>query len=269
MAIQKISRFGDKELKILFELEQKKNFVFTFQDAKKILRTSSASAKNVIKRLKRKKRILRLQKGLYLFAPLRSGEEGFWSEHAFAIVPYLVKSNQYYIGFLSAMNYWGMTEQIPMVVYVILNRQKKQMQAVQTSFIFVKRNKIGKHTKISFGDVKVNISTKEQTIIDGLLFPQYCLGICEIASAIYYLKKELNWKKLIEIAKGEKSVVRRRLGYLLDLLGLKYSKELEEKFVGFAWLDPSSQKRVIAYSKKWGLKLNTPENEILSLMRGY
>jgi len=268
--IQKVKRFGETELKLLFELEQRKNFIFTIEDAKSILGGSAASVWNVIKRLKKKKRIIRLQKGTYLFAPLKSGEEGLWSENAFIVVPYLVGTGRYYIGFLSAMNYWGMTEQVPQTVYVALDRQKRPLEAVQTRFVFVKKPKLGDITRIEIQNVKVNIASKEQAIIDGLLFPQYCLGIDETAKAIHSSKGELDWEKLIAIAKKEKSIVRRRLGYLLDALGLKQNaKKLEEKFVGFNWLDPRYPKRALSYSKKWGLKINVAESDLLGFMRGY
>ncbi len=119
MSIQKI-RFGEREVKLLFELEQEKTPVFSIAQAKQVLGTSDASVKNVLKRLKKKHRIIPLQKGLYLFAPLKSGVEGFWSEDAFRVVPFLVNLNDYYVGFISAMNYWGMTEQIPIVMHVAL-----------------------------------------------------------------------------------------------------------------------------------------------------
>jgi len=193
-----------------------------------------------------------------------------WSENAFIVVPSLVKTSSYYIGFLSAMNYWGMTEQIPQTVYVAINRQKRPLEAVQTRFVFVKKPKLGDTTQIEIQNVKVNISSKEQTIIDGLLFPEYCLGITEVAKAIHSAKDELNRKELTALAKKEKVIVRRRLGYLLDSLNLKkLSKELEGKFIGFSWLDPNFQKKTFSYSKKWGLKINIPESDLLSFMGGY
>ncbi len=268
--IQKVKRFGEMELRLIFALEQKKNFIFTFSDARKILKTSVASVKNILKRLKKKNRVIRLQKGVYLFAPMKSGQDGFWSEHAFMVVPYLVKTKKYYIGFLSAMNYWGMTEQIPIIVTVALQRQKKSTEAVQSKFVFVKKPRLGESVPIDFGGVKVNISSREQTIIDGLLYPEYCLGIAEIAKAIQTTRKELDWEKLIQLAKQEKSVVRRRLGHLLDVLKIKkYSKQLEEKFIGFNWLDSHSNKEIISYSKKWGLKLNLSEKQLLDFMEVY
>jgi len=270
MKIQDIKRFGEREIKLLLALEQKKGFIFTFGDAKKILGTSEASAKNVLKRLKKKRRIIPLQKGTYLFAPLRSGREGLWSAHAFAAVPFLVKTSGYYVGFVSAMNYWGMTEQIPYTVNVALRRQKKKLRALQAEFVFVKKKALGDFVQDEIEGVKINISSKEQTLLDGLAFPEYCLGVAGVAKAIHYSKKEINWEKLALLAKNGKSSVQRRLGFLLELLGLKkQSKMLEGDFHGFVWLEPSAQKKDFAYSKKWGLKLNVKNDDVLEFMRGY
>jgi len=177
MVIQKIKRFGDKEIKLIFALEQQENQIFNMAQAKKILGTSDASVKNVLKRLKKKHRVIPLQRGTYLFAPFKSGEEGLWTEDAFRVTPSLVGTNDYYVGFVSAMNYWGMTEQIPIVVDVALTKQKRKMHAVQAEFIFIKKKRLGDFAQLSFGNTKVNISSKEQTILDGLAFPKHCLGV--------------------------------------------------------------------------------------------
>lgn len=261
-------RFGVQEIKLLFELEQSKKPVFTFSDAKKMLGTSDASVKNVLKRLKKKRRIISLQKGVYLFAPMRSGEGGLWSENALCVVPYLVKET-YYVGFGAAMNYWGMTEQLPYAIYVALKRQKRALEAVQTRFVFVKKRKIGDFVTVSVGGTDVNISSVEQTILDGLAFPEYCLGMAGVAKAIGYVKDRVDWRKLIRMAKEDKSVVQRRLGFLLELMGFKQSKELESKYAGFSWLDPNAQKQKFGYSKKWGLKVNVEKSDLLEFESGY
>ena len=268
--MQKVKNFGEMELRLIFALEQRKDQVFSTADAKRILGSSDASVWNVLKRLMKKKRVIRLQRGTYLFAPLRSGEDGLWSEDAFRVVPSLVNGSDYYIGFVSAMNYWGMTEQLPIVVYVALERQKRSLEAVQARFVFIKKKRLGDFIPVSFGGTMVNVSSVEQTILDGLSFPVYCLGIAGVAKAIWFTRKKIDWQKLISLAKNEKSVVQRRLGYLLELLGFKKrAKELEGEFVGYSWLEPSGQKREFEYSKKWGLKLNGKKSDLLEFMEGY
>lgn len=270
MAIQKIKRFGEREITLLFALEQEKNPVFTIAQARKILGTSSASVKNVLKRLKKKRRIIPLQKGVYLFAPLKSGEKGLWSEDAFRVAPSLVNGKNYYIGFVSAMNYWGMTEQLPIVVYVALTCQKRSLQAVQARFIFVKKKRLGDFTQLSFDGTRVNMSSIEQTILDGLAFPQYCMGIEGMAKAIHFSGKRMDWKKLVKLAKQDRGAIRRRLGFLLELLGFKKrAKALKKKFSGFAWLDPTEQKESFACNKAWGLKVNIEKRRLLEFLEGY
>ncbi|MCX6771839.1 MAG: hypothetical protein NTX79_07325 [Candidatus Micrarchaeota archaeon] len=270
MNIQKIKRFGEQEIKLLFALEQEKSSIFTTAQARHILGTSDASVKNVIKRLKGKRRIITLQKGVYLFAPLKSGQEGLWTENAFSIVPSLVGNDDYYIGFAAAMNYWGMTEQLPRTVMVAMARQKKPLDAVQSKFIFVAKRRLGDHARISFAGTNVNISSVEQTILDALAFPEYCFGIEGAAKAIWNSRHDVDWRKLSALAKGGKSVVRRRLGFLLELLGLeKRAKEIEGNFAGFSWLAPNAQKVEFQYSKRWGLKVNLKKEDVLEFQRGY
>ncbi|MFH1200109.1 MAG: DUF6088 family protein [Candidatus Micrarchaeota archaeon] len=263
-------RFGERELALLFALEERNNGLFSFKDAKRILKGTAASVKNVLSRLAKKNRVIRLQKGSYLFAPLKSGPKGEWSEHSFLVAPALANTKNYYIGFLSALNHWGMTTQIPMTVFVALNRQKKSVKAVQTTFVFVKKRELGEFTQVKLGGTEVNVSTREQTIIDCLRLPQYCLGVSAAPEAIHSAASELDWGKLVSLAKAEKHVVRRRLGYILELMGFKrHAKQLEGSFQGFRWLDPSGPKHTIKYSKKWGLKLNLEEKQLLNFRQGY
>jgi len=270
MTIQKITGFGKREMQLLFALEQKSNYLFTTQQAKNLLATSDASVKNVLKRLKQKHRIIRIEKGIYLFAPLKSGVKGNWTENAFELAPALAKTNDYYIGFASAMNYWGMTEQLPTTIWIALKKQKKQVNAVQAKFIFIKKKKLGEKTVIEINNTKVNVSSIEQTIIDGLIFPQHCFGIKGVAQAIYFSRKKIDWLKLKALVDNEKNIVRRRLGFLLDLLELnKQAKTFESKFSGVQWLDSTEKKQVLMYSKKWGLKINARTNDLLEFKKGF
>ena len=270
MKIQKSMRFGEQEVKLLFALEQEKSPVFTIAQARKALGTTDASVKNVLSRLKRKRRVIPLQRGVYLFAPLKSGQEGQWTENAFSVVPYLVGTGKYYIGFAAAMNYWGMTEQLPITVSIAMERQKKPLSAVQSKFVFVTKKPLGDYEKISIAGIDVNISSVEQTVLDTLAFPEYCNGIEGAAKAVWSARNSIDWKKLSLLAKAGKSTVRQRLGYLLELLGLeKQAKAFEGKFACVSWLAPNAQKAEFQYSKRWGLKINLKKKDVLEFQRGY
>ncbi|MFH0817895.1 MAG: type IV toxin-antitoxin system AbiEi family antitoxin [Candidatus Micrarchaeota archaeon] len=269
MSEQKILRLGERELQLLFAFEERKQGLFTIGEAKEILGGSDASVKNVLQRLKAKKRVIRIERGKYLFAPMESGREGHWSEHSLVLVPALVGKSDYYVGLLTALNYWSMTEQIPIVIFVITKKKKRGLEAFGAKYVFVNM-KLGGYEKVKILGKTVNVSSREQTILDCLSHPEYSLGVSEVAKGIHAADKELDWPKLAELCLREKEVVRRRLGYLLELLGKRNAaKKLEKKFKGFAWLDPHLSKKRLGYSKRWGLILNSSEQDLFEFQRGY
>lgn len=67
-----------------------------------------------------------------------------------------------------------------------------------------------------------NISSREKTIVDGLMHPQYCGGMVEVAKATWNAKKEVSWQKVLDMAeKVEINAVLKRLGYVLSILDLE------------------------------------------------
>jgi len=262
-------KLGPQETKLLFTLEEKGMSIFTADDAKRIIGSGSASSLLVISGLKKKGRIRQIEKGKYLLVPARAGIDGHWAEYAWVIVPHLI--DVYYVGFWTAMNYWGMTEQIPHTVFVATTKRKRNLEFGNQRYEFVTLSK-----KKFFGFVKekadkkefFNISSKEKTVVDGLMHPQYCGGIPEVAKAMWNARKEINWKTVLEMAqKTGISVVLRRLGYLLKILEIEteISKSIMEqiKQYPYHYLDPTHIKKRIEYSKDYGLIINITKNELL------
>lgn len=263
---------GPNELKLLFTLEEQGKTAFRFEDARRILKTSSPSIKNVLYRLKRKGRIEKIEKGKYLLIPAKAGYKGIWSEHSFLILPHLLDS--YYVGFYSALNYWGMTEQVPSMVLVATTARKKELEYGFTRYKFITLSK-----KKFFGLVeeeisggKFKISSKEKTVLDCLMYPKYCGGLDEAAKGIWEESGELDFDKLLSYARRlNVTVVSRRLGYILEMLNV--GKDVSEKiasmkFKGYMWLDPLGPRKVLGYSKKYGLIINRTNKEMTSWM-GY
>ena len=261
---------GEKELKLLFTLEKEGKSVFKVADAKRILGTSEASVWNVLYRLKRKARIEEIEKGKYLLVPARAGYQGLWSEAPFPLVPHLI--DQYYIGFWSALNYYGMTEQVPRTVFVAAVKRKKDLEYGPTKFEFVTLSKsrfFGFVEEKTAGG-KFNISSREKTIVDCILYPRYCGGLDEAVKGIWNAKHELDFAKSLEFAKrlGVNAVIR-RLGYILDLLHIEKeigAKIAVGKFRGFVWLDPLGPKKTLEYSAKYGLMINRTKEELTGWM---
>lgn len=263
-------KLGPQETKLLFSLEEKGVSIFTTEDVKKILDSGSASAWLVISGLKKKGRIRQIERGKYLLIPARAGVEGYWAEEAWVVVPYLI--DEYYVGFWTAMNFWGMTEQIPNTVFVVTPKRKKKRVLKfgnqRYEFVTLSRKKFFGFIEEKTGKTTFNISSKEKTIVDGLMHPQYCGGIPEVTKAMWNARKDVEWKKVLELAEQTGvNVVLRRLGYLLDVLKIEndISKIIMTKLkrYPYQYLDPDAPKEKIEYSKEYGLIINLTKNELL------
>lgn len=261
---------GEKELKLLLTLEKEGKQVLSIADAKRILAASDASVWNVIYRLKRKSRIEEIEKGKYLLVPARAGYKGSWSEVPFLLVPHLIDT--YYVGFWSALSYYGMTEQVPRTIFVATTKRKRDLEYGPTRFEFVTLSK-----KRFFGFVeeniaggKFNISSREKSVVDCLMYPRYCGGIDEAVKAIWNARRELDFAKALEFSKRVGvDVVIRRLGYILELLGIGRSVRADlasARFKGFMRLDPLGPKRALEYSEKYGLMINRSKDELTGWM---
>lgn len=263
---------GSNELKLLFTVEEEGKTAFSINDAKRILGTSKASVWNVIYRLKAKRRIEKIEKGKYLLIPAKAGYEGKWSEIPFLIVPNIV--DIYYISFWSALNFWGMTEQVPHTVFVAITKRKRDVEYGLTTFKFVtlSKKKFFGFAEEEIAGYKFSIAAKEKTIVDCLAFPEYCGGLEEVVKGMGRAKDELDFPKVLEYAKRiDVSVVVRRLGYILSLLKIKNEAASEIArmgFKGFLWLDPLGPKKVLEYSEGYGLMINRTKKELTGWM-GY
>lgn len=263
--MQKI-RLGSMELRAIFALEEEEAGVVTLAELAKKLRLTRLQAWKLASRLVRKKRLVRLKRGVYLFAPMKAGPKGLWSENALAIVPALMEEKGYYVGFWAALNHYGLTEQIPFSVQIVTTSRQRNFEALQTRFEFIQVRRLGEWQEEKIGDKGVKFATIEQVILDCLEMPEKSGGVKEACKALWNARKTMNWEKLKAMTLKSSDAARRRLGYIAELLEVHKFKA--DKFVGWRWLDPSSPKKILAKSKKWGLILNVSEKE-LTEWRGY
>jgi len=259
---------GPNETRLLFGLEKEGKAVFSFDEATRILGLSSDASKKVIYRLRRKGRITAAQKGKYILTPARAGIEGDWSESPFLIIPHIIE--EYYVGFWAAMNHWGMTEQLPNTIHIATTKRKRHMKysGQILRFVTVSRKRFFGFTKERIHSEEFNISTREKTIADALVFPQYCGGLTEVTKAIWNSRKELDWNEAVTCTrKMGVDAALRRLGYILSLLRIRPETVrtlTARRWRGFRLLDPTAPKKALHYSKSFGLVLNVPDRRLTS-----
>ncbi len=101
---------GKKETFVISSLARENRNIFNADDVKSIV---DGAAKRTINNLVRKKWVLKLKRGLYAIVPLDIGVKGAdsFAVHNFVIGAKLVEP--YYIGYWSALNHYGFSDQIP------------------------------------------------------------------------------------------------------------------------------------------------------------
>jgi len=262
---------GSLESRLIFTLEEKGSLYFTVDDARKILNTSDETLWKILHKLTEKKRIQRIKKGHYLLIPAKAGYETKWREEVTKFIDNMLKDEDYYIGYWTALNLWHMTEQIPLTIFIATTKRKRKItydNTVPIQFITLKPRKFFGWTTKTIEDNRFNISNPEKTIIDSLDLPQYSGGISEIADA---LRHPLDYTRLIEYAdRQDNRAIHKRLGYLTQLLNLdipeKTLTHLKHKISsGYSWLDPTAPKIIYKYDSQWKLKINIPPDNLRSI----
>ncbi|PKP58603.1 hypothetical protein CVT91_08285 [Candidatus Atribacteria bacterium HGW-Atribacteria-1] len=235
----------------------KKGNTFTFNDALEISNLSTKSVQKVLYRLQQRGAIERIEKGKYLIIPL-GAEKGKYTLHEFIIGSLLVEP--YSIAYWSALNYYGLTEQIPTTVFIQTITRKfntnPEVFGVQYKIVKIKESKCFGIRKEWIEERPINITDKEKTIIDCLDKPQYCGGIIEVAKALK--NNKFDRKKLENyVQRIGNSGVLRRLGYLSELLNIKINlPKLNTR--NYLLLDPTMPEKGIN-NAKWRLIINLDE----------
>ena len=180
-----------------------------------------------------------------MIAPFEAGELGVasYTLHSFVVASVLV--TPYYIGYWSALNHHGLTDQTPPAVYIASTKPRNSRRILDTEFRFVT---IPKRKMFGIEDVviekrRVRISSREKTIVDCLDHPEHCGGLEEVAKALYFAKEEIDLEKLVSFAKkiGNTAVLK-RLGYIAEALKMEKLVKLlssAELASGYSLLDPT------------------------------
>jgi predicted transcriptional regulator of viral defense system len=240
----------------------KEGEIFTLSSASKILDLDRLYLRKILYKLEKENYIKRIAKGKYLIVPL-SADKGYYTLHEFVIGSVLVEP--YTIAYWSALNYYGLTEQIPTTVFIQITSWKEKQEVevfgVKYKIVRVKQEKFFGIKKEWIENTQINITDKEKTIIDCLDKPQYCGGMIEVIKALKNSRKELDFKKLTEYANqiGNSGVVR-RLGYICDLLKIKI-KLTPPDVRNYLLLDPTMPSEQTK-NAKWRLLVNLDERTI-------
>lgn len=230
---------------------------FRFDEAQKALGANFFVTKVILSRLEKRGIIERVEKGKYIIIP-RGAEKGKYTLHEFIIGSLLIEP--YSIAYWSALNFYGLTEQIPNTIFIQTISRKKKLEivifGVKYKIVKIKETKFFGLRKEWIDETQINITDKEKTIVDCLDKPQYSGGIIEVAKALK--NGQINIEKVVNYANkiGNSGVIR-RLGYLSEFLGIEVNIS-PINVRNYLLLDPTMPKNDLK-NAKWRLIINLDE----------
>lgn len=256
-----------REALALTRLASQNRNIITISDIQDAIDVSYDDAKKIANNLVHKQWLDRLKSGTYLIVPLVAGETGEYTEHEFVIASHL--ADPMYISYWTALNYHGLTEQVPMTVFAATTNQvpDRNIHGVGYTFVTVAAAKFFGYDSLAVDAHQVNVASVEKTLVDCADHPEYCGGIGELAKGLTAadLESAALAEYLLRLGNG---AAIKRIVYLADLLEIDLGQrdELVDAFTsGYSKLDPTRGDEGHHVSE-YRLLVNVPEDEITSVV---
>jgi len=254
-----------RESQALSRLAGESRQIITISDIADVLDIPRKSAKDTAYALKEKGWLERIAHGKYLIVPLAAGENAVYTAHEFVIASALVEPM--YIGYWSALNRHGLTEQLSRTVYIVTTEraQEREVHGVTYRPVTVTEQKFVGYQPTAVGSNQVNVSNIEKTLVDCADHPEFCGGIGELAKAMQNaVDTRCSWDRVVEyLRRVGNGAATKRIVYLADQLDItlpEYEDLVENFTTGYPLLDPTRDATGTRDST-YRLRLNaTPES---------
>jgi len=212
------------ELEILEKILAAYGSIVDYDSINKLLKKdfSNQEIRKRISLLSKRGWLVRLKRGVYAVASLES--------HKFASISPLVIANTYisdsYITMEYALNYHGLFDQLASMVTAVNTKRSVTYHFQKMKYHFIKTK-----TELFFGFKEmsleghiVKVAEPEKAILDFLYFRNNAYTIDLIREKIADAKDSLNFNKMIDYSHVYPVSVKRKLGFLFDLVGLDSSR---------------------------------------------
>ena len=236
---------------------------FTSSELRSALGVSEQAARQALSRAAAKGEIASPARGFYVIVPPEYRRLGCLPADQF--VPALMehRSDRYYVGLLSAAQYYGAAHHRPQEFQVMLNRNRPMIVCGSVSVAFVARRALTAVPVQSFNNPRgtVLVSTVEATAVDLVGYMHRSGGVDRVAGVLSELGAEIDPERLVK-ASGSASILwAQRLGYLLEHVGAGNKAVLLKEHVrrsarNYTKLLPSSDVGGAVRSTDWRLFVN-------------
>jgi len=247
------------------KLRRQGRYSFTVQEMEQALKLKKIAAMNALYRLRENKMISSPARGFYLIIPPEY--QAFDCLPADMFVPDLMKHlhQPYYVGFLSAAQYYGAAHQKPQRFQVVTIKNRRPIQCGRIHIEFIANQYTANIPFKKFNTLagSIAVATPEVIAADILSAPHHAAGINNAATVLTELAEQIEIKKIIELSQFYQELSwLQRLGYLLELLGFdamasKINSILAKKKLSWALLSARAPYKKSARNAKWKVIVNT------------
>ncbi|MCY4128901.1 MAG: type IV toxin-antitoxin system AbiEi family antitoxin [Gammaproteobacteria bacterium] len=236
---------------------------FTFSEFHSTLGTTAVAARQALSRLIRKGEIASPARGFYVIVPPEYRRIGCLPADEFIPALMEYRNTTYYVGILSAAQYFGAAHQRPQQFQVVLARNRPVIACGKVKVAFVARKNIDAVPTVRLNNPRgsIVVSSVEATALDLVGYMHRAGGVDRVAGLLSEIADELNANRLVAASESASILWAQRLGYLLELVGAARKTALLKKRVhqharNFTKLLPSIDAKIIERSKEWRVLVN-------------
>ena len=247
------------------KLRSQGRYSFNAEEAEAALDLNKPATLNTLKRLKDNKHIVSPAKGFYLIVPPEYKVLGCLPADMF--VPELMKhfNQPYYVGYLSAAQYYGAAHQKPQRFQVVTTKNRPPIHCGRIYIEFIANKNVSTYPikKINTLGGTINVATPEVVAADIVSSPQHAAGINNVATILMELAEKIDVIKIEELSKINTQLFwLQRLGYLFELLKFyklanDINKIISSKKLHWARLVSNTPYKPLQRNKKWAIIVNT------------
>jgi len=236
---------------------------FSPREVQSALGVSADAVKLALNRLAKQKLIASPSRGFWVIVPPEYRSLGCLPADQF--IPALMKrlNLPYYVGLLSAAQYYGAAHQRPQAFSVVLGRNRAPIHCGMVRVTFVARKRVAEVPLQSFNTPRgtLQVSSPEATALDLVGYAHRAGGLNQVATVLSELVEKIDAEKVAEAARTAPVPWAQRLGYLLDDLGFSAKTGALKAYVRkharvSALLLPKVRRARARRNKDWRLYVN-------------
>lgn len=240
-------------------------YSFTIEEVEQITQRSRLATLAALERLINKGEIISPSQGFYIIvSPEFRAMKGPPPDQFIVLLMEHLKLD-YYVGLLSAAQYYGAAHQQPQVFQVMLEKNKKKITYGRTSVTYIAKKNINQFSQNSFKTPRgyIKVATPEVIAMDLVTYPKHAGGLSQVATVLQELTENISSDKLMTLVKTSNECAWiQRLGYLFSAIESNSLSDillnyLKTRNFYFKPLVPGNPIKGFKRDQKWKLIINS------------